>query len=48
MKGNGDGKIELDVVEMGKGRMMVRPGITPTTDMSQVPTAINDVPIDWF
>ena len=48
MKGNGDGKIEIGVVEMGKGWVMFRAGITPTTDVRRVPTAINEVMTAWL
>ena len=45
MKGNGDGKIEIGVVPIADCWVAFRAGITPTTEMRHVPTAINERPI---
>ena len=48
MKGNGDGKIEVGVETKAEGWVVFRPGITPTTDMRRVPTALSEIMSDWL
>jgi hypothetical protein len=44
----GDGKIEIGVVALSDGWVMFQAGITPTTDMTQVPTALNEIMSNWL
>ncbi len=41
MKSNGEGTIEIGVVPMADRWVMFRPGITPTTEVRQVPNALS-------
>ncbi len=48
MAGNGDGKIEIGIVELGENWVMFRAGITPSTDLQEVPRAINEIMTNWL
>ena len=48
MKGNGDGKIEIDVLALGEDCVVFQAGITPTTDLRRVPRLLGETLIAWL
>jgi hypothetical protein len=48
MAGNGDGKIEIGIVPLAEGWIMFRAGITSGTDLSRIPTLLNETLIGWL
>ena len=48
MKGNGDGGIDIGVVEMGRGWVLFRAGIGPSTDLERVPGLVSESLVQWL
>jgi hypothetical protein len=48
MKGNGDGGIDVGVVEMGQGWVQFRAGIGPSTDFERVPGLLGETMVGWL
>jgi hypothetical protein len=48
MTGNGDGGIDIGVVESGRGHVLFRAGIGPSTHVERVPGLLGETLVQWL